>query len=95
MVLLWGLAGSSVAQEVAQEVAQDAKTNEQIVREFVAAWSRLDADELVSYFAIDGTYYNMPTTPVTGHDDLREFIGGFLSPWEKTEWEILNLMAEG
>lgn len=71
------------------------RQNETIVREFVAAWSRLDPDELVSYFATDGTYYNMPTTPVTGHDDLRKFIGGFLASWEETDWEITNLLVEG
>ncbi len=87
VVLLWSLAGASAAQ--------DAKDNEQIVREFIAAWSRLDADELVAYFADDGTYFNMPTAPVTGHEDLRKFIGGFLEPWDKTDWEIVNLLVEG
>jgi len=30
--------------------------NEQVVREFLAAWSRLDVEELVGYFTPDGTY---------------------------------------
>lgn len=81
----------------AQATANDdvGRQNEKIVREFVAAWSRLDPDELVSYFATDGTYYNMPTAPVTGHDDLRKFIGGFLASWEETDWEITNLLVDG
>ena len=69
--------------------------NEQIVRDFIAAWSRLDPEELVGYFAEDGTYFNMPTTPVTGQENLRKFISGFLRSWDKTHWEILNLLAEG
>ena len=69
--------------------------NERIVREFIAAWSDLDANALVEYFAPDGTYYNMPAQPVTGHDNLRKFITAFLANWEKTEWDILNLLAEG
>ena len=69
--------------------------NKEIIREFIGAWSRLDADELVSYFTEDGTYYNMPLAPVSGHDSLREFIGGFVSGWTATEWEILNLIADG
>ena len=69
--------------------------NEQIIRDFIGAWSRLDVDELVTYFAEDGTYYNMPIEPVSGHDNLRGFIGNFLASWEKTDWEILNILAEG
>ncbi len=69
--------------------------NAQIVRDFIAAWSRLDADELVDYFTPDGTYYNMPTTPVTGHDNLRAFIKGFLRGWTSTQWDVLNLIAHG
>jgi len=70
-------------------------TNEQIVRDFVAAWSRLDVDELVDYFTPDGTYYNMPARPVSGHENLHKFIGGFIANWEKTDWEITNLVADG
>ena len=69
--------------------------NERIVREFIAAWSNLNVDQLVEYFAEDGTYYNMPAQPVSGHENLRKFIGAFLANWDKTEWEILNLLADG
>jgi limonene-1,2-epoxide hydrolase len=69
--------------------------NEKIVREFVAAWSNLNTDELVAYFTEDGVYHNMPAQPVSGHDNLRNFISGFLRDWEKTDWEILNLLAGG
>jgi limonene-1,2-epoxide hydrolase len=69
--------------------------NEQTIRDFISAWSRLDVDELVGYFAEDGTYYNMPIVPVTGHANLREFIHNFLKSWEKTDWEVLNLVAQG
>lgn len=75
--------------------AVTAEQNQQIIREFVAAWSRLDADELVTYFTADGTYYNMPIAPVSGEENLREFIGNFLQSWDKTDWEILNIMAHG
>ena len=40
--------------------------NEKIVRRFIEAWSRLDADELADYFADDGVYHNMPAGPVAG-----------------------------
>lgn len=69
--------------------------NAAIVRSFIAAWSRLDADELVDYFAPDGTYYNMPIAPVTGHDALHAFIAGFIANWRETEWDVLHLVASG
>ena len=69
--------------------------NAQIVREFIGAWSRLDADELASYFAEDGAYHNIPTAPVLGRDNVRKFIKGFSSNWTHTDWEIVNLVAAG
>ena len=47
-------------------------------RDFIAAWSRLDVEEIVSFFTPDGTYHNMMNQPVSGHDNLRKFIGGFI-----------------
>lgn len=69
--------------------------NEQVIRDFIAAWSRLDVEELVQYFCEDGTYYNMPTRPVTGHAALRPFISAFLKDWTSTEWDVLNLISKG
>jgi limonene-1,2-epoxide hydrolase len=69
--------------------------NVAIVREFIAAWSRLDVDELVSYFAQDGIYHNMPIAPVQGHEALRQFIKGFAGGWTSTDWEVLNIVSSG
>lgn len=69
--------------------------NEEIIRDFISAWSRLDAGELVQYFTKDGIYHNMPTAPVAGHDNLKKFIGAFLKNWTATEWDILNLVSKG
>lgn len=69
--------------------------NVDTIRSFCAAWSRLDADELAGYFTDDGTYHNMPAQPVTGRDNVRAFIAGFLATWQETDWEILNIMGEG
>jgi limonene-1,2-epoxide hydrolase len=69
--------------------------NEQITRDFIAAWSKLDADELVAYFTEDGVYHNMPITPISGQSQLRPFIAAFLENWTATNWEILNLQSAG
>lgn len=69
--------------------------NVAIISKFIAAWSRLDADELVSFFADDGIYHNMPIAPVQGRDALRQFIRAFLAGWTETEWDILTIAASG
>ncbi len=71
------------------------KKNEDIIREFIAAWSRLDVDELVGYFTDDGVYHNMPFKPVQGHVALKAFISNFLNGWTGTQWDILTLIASG
>lgn len=71
------------------------RANEQIVRDFIAAWSRLDVDEIVAFFAPDGTYHNMMNKPISGHDNLRKFIGGFIKDWTQTTWDVLNIASQG
>lgn len=69
--------------------------NEQIIRDFIAAWSRLDSEELANYFTDDGVYHNMPMGPIAGKDDIRKFIHGFTAPWSETQWDIVSLLAAG
>jgi limonene-1,2-epoxide hydrolase len=68
-------------------------SNETIIRSFIAAWSRLDAEELVAYFASDGTYHNVMLPPVSGRDKLLPYINRFLSGWSETTWEIINILS--
>ena len=69
--------------------------NATIVREFIEAWSRLDPEELASYFTEDGVYHNMPTGPVSGRENVRKMIAGFIASWTETQWDILHLVASG
>ena len=69
--------------------------NEEIIRNFISAWSRLDANELAKYFTEDGTYHNMPTQPVSGRENIKKFIAGFTANWTRTEWDLLNICASG
>ncbi|MCH7742385.1 MAG: nuclear transport factor 2 family protein [Proteobacteria bacterium] len=69
--------------------------NVQIIKNFITAWSNLDAEELVDYFAEDGIYHNMPAQPVQGRDNLKQFIAGFIANWTKTTWDTLNIMGAG
>ena len=69
--------------------------NEQIIREFIAAWSNLDPVELASYFTEDGTYHNIPSAAVNGRENIEQFIAGFSRSWDSTDWEIISLLADG
>ncbi|WP_374284879.1 nuclear transport factor 2 family protein [Novosphingobium sp.] len=66
-----------------------------VVRQFIAAWSRLDVEELVGWFTEDGIYHNMPIAPVQGHAALRQFIAGFAGGWATTQWDVVNLAVSG
>jgi limonene-1,2-epoxide hydrolase len=67
--------------------------NETTIRNFISAWTRLDPDELVGYFTADGTYHNMMAKPVSGRENLRRFIAGFLKGWTATQWDVINLLS--
>lgn len=69
--------------------------NETVVREFIAAWSNLDPVELAAYFTSDGVYHNIPSNPVSGRENIQNFIAGFIRPWQETEWVIVSLATYG
>ena len=79
----------------ATNVQAQNEDNEAIVRDFITAWSRLNPSELASYFSEDGVYHNMPSEAVVGRDNIERFIEGFIRPWESTDWEVINLLADG
>lgn len=68
---------------------------ERVVRDFCAAWSRRDADELLAFFTEDAVYHNMPMAPVTGRDAIRQVFELFLPPSERIDWEIRHLACAG
>jgi limonene-1,2-epoxide hydrolase len=69
--------------------------NQQIIRDFIAAWSRLDPAELASYFTDDGCYHNIPAQPVRGRANVEQFIRGFTSTWTATQWDVVSLTVDG
>lgn len=67
--------------------------NLEIVRNFIAAWSRNDLEEIMSFFAADCVYHNMPIEPARGLEATRAMIKGFSSMATKVEW-VLHQIAE-
>ncbi len=70
-------------------------TNTEIIESFINAWANLNPEQLVAYFTEDGTYHNMPMQPVNGRENLLTFIKGFIGGWDKTNWEIINMVEQG
>jgi limonene-1,2-epoxide hydrolase len=70
-------------------------TPEELVRAELDAWSRLDADEIMSHFSADAVWDNVPFGPVSGHDSIRKAVKGYLSRMTSGEIEILNLAVAG
>lgn len=69
--------------------------NVRVISEFIEAWSRLDPDELSSYFTEDGCYHNIPTGPVKGRENVKNMIAAFIEPWTATTWDVLNIVGAG
>jgi limonene-1,2-epoxide hydrolase len=69
--------------------------SEPIVREFCDAWSRGDLDHIMSFFAEDAVYHNIPMDPVVGTEAIRTFIEGFTAMVDRIEFEILHLAVNG
>ncbi|MGZ8764154.1 MAG: limonene-1,2-epoxide hydrolase family protein [Acidimicrobiia bacterium] len=69
--------------------------SEQVVREFCDAWSKSDLDRIMSFFADDAVYHNIPMDPVVGTEAIRTFIEGFTAMVDRIEFEILHLAVNG
>jgi len=70
-------------------------TAETVVRDFCAAWRRKNIEELLSYFAADAVYHNMPMEAVVGVDAIRNVFNMFVTPAESIEFDVLHLAATG
>jgi limonene-1,2-epoxide hydrolase len=66
-----------------------------VVRAELAAWARLDADEIMGYFAPDAVWENVPIGVASGPDEIRASVLGFLGPTTFFGTEILNLAVTG
>jgi len=64
---------------------------EDVVRAELGAWSRLDVDEIVSHFAADAVWDNVPLVAVAGHEQIRKAVQGYVDRTTFGEIEILNL----
>lgn len=72
-----------------------ASTPETIVRDFLGAWPRRDLDELMSFFAPNAVYHNVPVDPVVDAAAIRATFAGFLAAMPGIVLDVVNLAANG
>lgn len=65
-----------------------------IVRDFLGAWPRRDLDELMTFFAPDAVYHNVPVAPCVGAGAIRDTFAGFLATMPGIVLDVVNLVAE-
>jgi limonene-1,2-epoxide hydrolase len=68
---------------------------ENIVSEFCNAWTRLDADQIMSFFAEDAVYHNIPMPAAKGKEVIRKTIEGLLKGATWIEFKILHTASNG
>ncbi len=70
--------------------AIDAET---IVLNFLDAWKLRDIDLLMSFFAQDATYHNVPVHKIRGTDGIREIFESFLDAFEEAVLEVVTVVS--
>ena len=70
-------------------------TPEEVVRAELAAWHRLDLDEILSYFAPAAVWENVPIGAVSGRDEIRREAERWLGQTGSFDAEIVNVAVAG
>ena len=72
------------------------ETNDEIVRRFcTVVFPRMNADELIEYFAPDALHHNIPLPPLRGREEIYASFKGLPERFEAVEVEILNQVSVG
>ena len=62
-----------------------------IVEDFIAAFNANDLDKIMSFFAEDAIYHNIPMAPVEGLEAIRGVIQGFSGIAVEIDWITHNI----
>jgi limonene-1,2-epoxide hydrolase len=56
---------------------RSAEANDQLVRRFMTAWERRDAEFIIGCLSDDAVYHSMPLTPIVGKEAVAAWVRGF------------------
>ena len=68
---------------------------EKVVSDFCGAWSKLNVDEIMSFFTDDAVYHNIPFEPARGKDAIRAVINTFLPMAKSLHFKVLKSASAG
>ncbi len=68
---------------------------EKVVNDLFAAWTRLNVDEVMGYFAEDAIWDNVPMGPAKGKAAIREMTHGFMKDATSFSVKILKSAHDG
>jgi limonene-1,2-epoxide hydrolase len=72
-----------------------ASNNEQLVNEFCKAFARRSVDELMTYFADDAVYDNVPATAAKGRDAIRAALNSYVTGTKSIDFRVLKCASAG
>ena len=62
-----------------------------VVQSLIDAFNASDLEKIMSHFAADAVYHNIPVDPVRGTQAIRDVIESFMGMASKVDWELRNL----
>ena len=65
--------------------------NIKIVEDFIHAWSEIDLEKIMAFFAADCLYHNIPMEPLQGTEEIRKFIEGFIGMASEIVWDVHHI----
>ena len=66
-----------------------------LIRQFIEACIRADADEFARYFTEDAVWWNSPWKPVEGREAIRESLRRGAQSMTALPWEVRHIVADG
>lgn len=68
--------------------------NEQIILDFFRAIEANEKDPILSFFASDALYHNIPMEPVQGQEAIWAVLGSMQEISEEIEWLVHNISVD-
>jgi limonene-1,2-epoxide hydrolase len=65
-----------------------------VIRRFTSLWPNPDTDELMSLFADDAVYHNIPVDPIVGKEAIRSRVNAFWGKYEGIDFIVHRQVAD-
>ena len=72
----------------------NAAESKQLVLDFLASWHGRDIDHIMSFFADEALYHNVPVQPIRGLAPIREIFESFLREFRAASLDVVAAVAE-